>query len=154
MMLDEDAVAAAADLVGRSGATGFQIGYLHDDVPPEEAGWYAHAQYKGARLTVEDQAGPTEAADALAHRILKGAKCAHCGGLVTLSDDSAFAFARARTVDGAEWNIEQSSAAGWCRWQRTGKRWEAGCEQRKSSAPSRFGRRQPKRRSRRERRRS
>jgi len=42
--LDEDALIAAADLVGRTGATGFEIGYLHDDVPAEKAGWYAHAQ--------------------------------------------------------------------------------------------------------------
>lgn len=152
-MLDDDATVAAADLVGRTGATQFKIGYLHDDVPPEEAGWYAHAQYRGARITVEDQPGPAEAADALARRLLTGAKCYHCGGLVTLSDDSAFAFHRARTVDGVRWDIEQSAAAGWCRWRRIGNRWEGGCENRKPTGPSKFPRRQPKRRTRRERRR-
>ena len=33
MNLDEDAVKACADLVGRTGATEFQIGYLHATCP-------------------------------------------------------------------------------------------------------------------------
>ncbi len=45
MNLDQDAVTACADLVGRTGATNFTIGYLHDDVPPDQAAWYAHAQF-------------------------------------------------------------------------------------------------------------
>ena len=46
-MIESDAVIACADLVGRTGAKEFQVGYLHDDVPVEQAGWYAHAQYQG-----------------------------------------------------------------------------------------------------------
>lgn len=64
---------ATLDLVGRCGAAAFEIGYLHDDVPVEEAGWYAHVQYQGARIIVEDQPSPEAAADALAARLLRGA---------------------------------------------------------------------------------
>lgn len=66
--LNGDAVIACADLVGRAGATQFKLGYLHDDVPIEEAGWYAHAQYRGARITVDDRRSPSEAALAFAER--------------------------------------------------------------------------------------
>lgn len=104
--LDDDAVKACADLVGRSGATGFEIGYLHEGVPVEEAGWYAHAQYRGARLTSPDHKGPTEAADGLSRRILgHGAMC-RCGRRVTLSGDST----RKK-----------------CRWTREGARWVSDC---------------------------
>jgi hypothetical protein len=34
-------------MAGRAGAREFEIGYLHDDVPLEDAGWYAHVQYQG-----------------------------------------------------------------------------------------------------------
>ncbi len=37
MNLDEDALIAATDLVGRTGAKEFQIGYLNDD-PPHRRG--------------------------------------------------------------------------------------------------------------------
>lgn len=47
--LDDDALLATADLVGRSGATGLEVGYLHDDVPAELASWWATAHYQGAR---------------------------------------------------------------------------------------------------------
>lgn len=102
--LNGDAVVACADLVGRAGAKGFEIGYLHDDVPFEQAGWYAHAQYRGARLTVEDRRSPSEAALALAERLLNGASC-RCGNLVTLNDDGPG-----------------------CRWQLQGKAWQPGCD--------------------------
>jgi hypothetical protein len=104
--LDEDALHAAVDLVGRSGATGFELGYLHEDVPVEEAGWYAHAQYRGARITVEDKTGPVEAAEALARRILNGAHCAHCGKTVSMNG-----YSKSR-----------------CRWTREGRRWTRACE--------------------------
>jgi hypothetical protein len=102
--MNDDVVFACADLVGRAGASEFQIGYLHDDVPAEEAGWYAHAQYRGARITAEDHRSPTGAALALAERLLRGATC-RCRRPVTLSDGQ----------DG-------------CRWQLIGKRWEPGCD--------------------------
>lgn len=127
MNLDEDALHAAVELVGRTGATGFEIGYLHDDVPVEKAGWYAHAQYKGARITAEDHPGPVEAAEALARRLLTGAKCTGCGGLIALSDAGAFAYSSATLADGTVWDAKTAAAAGQCRWIRAGAHWQKGC---------------------------
>ncbi len=103
---DQDALIAAVDLVGRSGATDCEIGWLHDDVPIEEAGWYATATYRGAKLTAEDHRGPVEAAEALGRRVLKGGTCAHCHKPVSLNAVSS--------------NV--------CRWTRMGSRWKRGCE--------------------------
>jgi hypothetical protein len=99
-----DAVVACADLIGRTGATGFELGYLHDDVPVEEAGWYAHANYRGTRLMTDQHRSPSAAALALAERVLAGGMC-RCGQPVTLDDDRRG-----------------------CRWQLMGKRWEPGCD--------------------------
>jgi hypothetical protein len=103
--LNGDAVMACADLVGRAGANGFEMGYLHDDAPTvEEAGWYATAFYRGARVSADDHKSPTLAATALAERLLRGASC-RCGRTVVLRDGA----------DG-------------CRWRLVGKRWEPGCD--------------------------
>jgi len=99
-----DAVVACADLVDRTGAAGFEIGYVNDDVPVEEAGWYAHASFRGARIMTENHRSPSSAALALGERLLAGGMC-RCGQLVTLADDQAG-----------------------CRWRLMGKRWEPGCD--------------------------
>lgn len=124
---DEDALHATADLVGRCGARELQIGYLHDNVPTEQADWYAHAQLRGARITAEHHRGPVEAADALARRILDGAKCTHCQCLITLSDSGQMAYDQTM-ADGTTWTKEQQAAAGLCRWRRNGPRWVRSCE--------------------------
>lgn len=126
--LDEDAGIAAIDLVGRTGAKQLQFGYLHDDVPVEQAGWYAHAQYRGSRIVEENHRGPIEALEALARRILTGGKCTHCGGLVALSDDGAMTYPGAAMADGTVWTEVQIRAASQCRWTRQGRRWARGCE--------------------------
>lgn len=131
----EDAVVAAFDLVGRTGARQLEFGYLHDDVPVQRADWWAHAQYAGARITVEHQRGPLEALEALARRLLTGARCTHCGGLIALSDDGALAFP-GRMVDGTTWTEEQLRTAPLCRYRREGQRWIRGCERRRP-APKR-----------------
>ena len=117
-----DQVIAAVDLCGRAGARSFQIGYLYDDVPSEQAGWYAHAQYKGVRITADDCPSPGAAAEELARKLLTGAKCG-CGRLVALSDVGAVAFERPVMADGTVFTTEQATAAGQCRWTRTGDRW-------------------------------
>nr|MDT0660821.1 hypothetical protein [Micromonospora sp. DSM 115978] len=99
-----DAVIAAADLVGRAGATQFEIGWTRDDVPVELAGWYCSAYYRGARLIVDEHRSPDAAAIALAERILTGGMC-RCRHRVALSDQA----------DG-------------CRWRLVGQRWEPGCD--------------------------
>lgn len=102
--LHTDMVIACYDLAGRCGATECTIGYLHDDVPVDQAGWYAHAQYRGARITVEDQPSPDAAAYALAVRLLTGGTC-RCRRPVTLADDRPG-----------------------CRWRLVGARWEPSCD--------------------------
>jgi hypothetical protein len=99
-----DVVVACADLAGRAGARDFEIGYLRDDVPTDQAGWYAQVTYRGARLMADEHRSPTAAALALAERILSGAQC-RCGRQVALADDQPG-----------------------CRWQLVGKRWEPGCD--------------------------
>jgi len=124
---DEDAVKACADLVGRTGGRSFEFGFLNEDVPAEQAGWYATAVYKGAKIIEQDKASPAEACDALAVRLLSGAQCQHCKGLVALSAGGAFAFRKATLVTGQRWDAEDAAHAPQCRWTRTGARWERGC---------------------------
>lgn len=102
---DRDALIAAVDLVGRTGSRNFEIGYLWDDVPVSEAGWYAHAQYRGARITVDDCTSPIEAADRLARRLLTNGFCNRCRRRITLG----------------------KRAAHQCRWWREGAKWVQGC---------------------------
>lgn len=99
-----DEVMACADLVNRAGGVEFELGYLHDDVPMSEAGWYAHAKFRGTRITAEDHPSPSSAALVLAERVLSGAQC-KCGRTVALRPGSKRG----------------------CQWQLVGPRWEPGC---------------------------
>jgi hypothetical protein len=101
---DEDALFASLELARRSGATSVEVGYLHDDVPVEQAGWYCSCTYRGARLIAEEHRGPVEAAEALARRVLDGAMCRRCGEQIQLQDDKPG-----------------------CRWTRMGRTWKPGC---------------------------
>lgn len=130
-VLDEDAMFAALDLVGRSGAKDCTYGYLHDGVPIEEAGWWAHAQYSGARLTVEGHRGPVEALEALARKVLTGAMCVHCRALISLGDGGAMVYPGSTRADGEVWTpeeIERVRRLPQCRYRRIGPKWVRGCE--------------------------
>lgn len=146
--MDDDALVAAVDLIGRTGARGFEIGYMHDGVPVDQAGWYAHAQYRGARVIEQDHSGPIEAAEALARQLLTGGQCQHCKKLITLFDGGAIAYANAKLLDGTPWPVERAAAAGMCRWRRVGPRWVRGCE---GQAPPPRPKRKPRRVKRRKR---
>lgn len=122
----QDEVLAAVDLVGLTGARNLVFGYLHEDVPPEQADWYAHAQYRGSRITVEHHTGPAAALIALARRLLTGARCQRCGGLVQLSAAGAVFYRDARMVDGSSFP-ERDALARQCQWRRIGKKWVQGC---------------------------
>lgn len=74
---------AAIDLIGRTGAADLEIGYLHDDVPTEQADWWATARYRGSRITVEHKRSPGHALDSLLARLLNGGQCRWCGRNVT-----------------------------------------------------------------------
>lgn len=90
---------AAVELIGRTGAAEFQFGWLHDNVPFAEAGWYAKARWGGQMVTAEDHVGPVEATDALASKLVEGGMCTHCFKPMTLVDDDP---AKCR------WALEQS----------------------------------------------
>ncbi len=122
----ESAVVACADLVGRTGAREFEIGFLHDDVPVEDAAWWASAKFRGARVQVDNHVHPAAAAMALAVKLLTGAEC-RCGKLVALSDAGATVFRDATMADGSKWSAAQAAAAGQCRWRLVGQRWEPSC---------------------------
>lgn len=122
---DEDRLIAAADLVARTGAREFQVGYLNDDAARPD--WYAHASYQGARITAGEHRSPAEAAEALAVRLLTGAQCQHCGGLVALDPSGAVAFRSATLTTGARWNAADAAKTRQCLWQRTGRRWDRSC---------------------------
>lgn len=123
--LQKDKVMAAADLVGRAGATAFEIGYIPDLETSADA-WYAHAQYRGARIMVEDHPSPGDAAEALARRLLTGARCS-CGKLVALQAGGAVAFERPTMADGSAFPLAEAVRVGQCRWTRRGTRWERAC---------------------------
>lgn len=102
--INEDILAATVHLADRCGARDFEIGHLHDDVPVEDAAWFASVSFQGARITADNHRSPTAAALALAERLLSGATC-RCRRPVTISDGQ----------DG-------------CRWRLVGERWEPGCD--------------------------
>lgn len=70
--MDDDAVIAAADLVGRAGARSFEIGWdcPHGDTVGEDhdcpgVRWYASASYRDREVKLGGHPGPVEAAEAL-----------------------------------------------------------------------------------------
>lgn len=135
--IDNDALAASVLLVGHTGAKDLEFGYLHDDVPIEAAAWWATATYKGAKLGVENHKGPLEAVEALVEKLLTGARCQWCQGLVALSPDGAVAYPGSVMADGSRMPDEPNAIAGLgqCLWRRNGKRWEPGCLHGASTAP-------------------
>lgn len=99
-------IQATAHIVGRSGATHFELGWEHDDVPVQLMGWYAQASYESEKLRVPGD-GPVEACDALARRVLDGGLCMYCKRTVTLDD------------------LDDLSK---CFRSRVGNKWLRGCE--------------------------
>ncbi|MEE3066601.1 MAG: hypothetical protein VYA67_22110 [Actinomycetota bacterium] len=104
---DQDALAAAADLFGRCGASEVEFGYLHDDVPADHADWYCTAMFRGTKIIAEHHTGPIEACEALARRLMNGGMCTHCRRVISLSSPR---------------DLPQV-----CRWTRQGDRWVRGC---------------------------
>jgi hypothetical protein len=133
----DEAFTAALALVGHTGAKTLEIGYLHDDVPADQAAWWATATYRGAKLQVENHNSPTTAMEALAEKLMTGARCQWCSGLVALSRDGAVAFPGTVMADGSRMpgSVEEITALGQCLWQRHGARWEPGCLHGASTAP-------------------
>lgn len=90
----EAALKAHVALIGHTGASQLEIGYLEDDVPIEEARWWARARLgmahvnglpvdgTGAVVMVEEKTGPVEALEALALKLIDGGICQHCHRIV------------------------------------------------------------------------
>ncbi|MFD6097194.1 hypothetical protein ACFVWN_20395 [Nocardiopsis flavescens] len=114
---EQQEITACVDLVGRSGAKDFELGHLHD-APVPEAGWFATATYRGAKLIAEGHTGPVQAAQALARRVLVGALCVCCRHRVTLATPGAAAFGLTHSGSGGQQV---------CVWVRRGDRWVSGC---------------------------
>ena len=110
---------AAVDLIGRTGAREFQLGHLEEDVPIPLARWYAHAQYQGARITVDEQADPIVAVEGLAARLVNGGMCTHCG---------------ARTVLDRAGSIPRGP---YCAYRLVGDRYMRGCAARTANRAAR-----------------
>lgn len=105
--VDEDALLAAYELVGRTGATALEMGYANEEATTAaEASWWAYAQYRGARVMIEDQTDPVQAVEGLARKLLTGAMCTGCQRIITLS--------------GVGVNPRR------CRWTRNGRHWVRG----------------------------
>lgn len=124
---DEERLQDALELMPRTGARGLEVGYLRDDVPAVEADWYAHAQYQGARIIAEHHTGPVDALEALAVKLLTGAQCVHCKGLVALTTAGAL-FYPSHLVDGTPFTEAEARTRPQCQWRRVGTRWIRGCE--------------------------
>jgi hypothetical protein len=124
---DSEALTACANLVERTGALEFKIGFLRDD--PTDPQWYAYAQYPGnRRIAVENFLNPIVACDELARRLLMGGQCQTCDRLITVDPTIAIARDAVLATTGQPWSMADQLAAGVCFWQRTGKRWISGCE--------------------------
>ena len=112
---DRQVLTEAVDMIGRTGARAFEVGYhpLFDDDGEEiENGpaswwsWWAKATYRGAVIAVDDFPHPVRAAEALAQQVKKDAACARCGRLI-------------------DWGGKRRRH---CWWSRVDGRWDPGCE--------------------------
>lgn len=124
---EPDLVIATTELAERCGARQFEFGCQRKNVPVEQAGWWAKATFRGAVIMVDNQASPEGALTGLAERLLTGAQCQRCGGLVALSDEGAMSYPNSARPDGKRWSRKEIEKAGQCRWRREGPRWEYGC---------------------------
>lgn len=127
--VDSLAALAHADLVGRTGATELQVGYLRDGVPVEEADWWATAKYRGADVTVEHYVGPVEALEALARRLLTGGRCTACNGAITLAGSNGNGQAPGQVPrNPVQSPAVAAPAPAGCQWRREAGRWVRGCD--------------------------
>jgi hypothetical protein len=66
---------AAVDLIGRTGASQFKIGYTDDDAPPVV--WYVCALF-GEHWEVTGAQGPLLALFRMLEALIDGGECQHC----------------------------------------------------------------------------
>lgn len=75
---------AAVDLIGRTGASEFQIRYSDDESPTV---WFAVAKY-GLKAECDAALDPGMAVMRLAERLIDGGQCTHCHKPTGLDPDS------------------------------------------------------------------
>lgn len=140
--MDDDALIAAVDMIGRAGARDLDIGHNgEDDSRLEDVRWHAYCTLRqpaatGVRVIEDGHPNPVAAVEALASRLLTGGTCTHCGGLIALSDEGAIALSGARMADGTTMTEARARSLPQCRYRREGKRWHRGCEGRYPRTPS------------------
>lgn len=81
-----------------------------------------------SRPHIDQIQGLEEAAQALALRLLLGAKCTGCGAVVTTNSLLIGIAENAHLADGSTWTAQEALEAGICYWRVTGERWTQGCE--------------------------
>lgn len=123
---DPDRLTAAIELIGRAAARSIELGWI-DDAGPKPGDWYASAAYRGARVTVEHQLGPDDAAEALAFKLMEGGQCVHCGHHLTVP------------------GVELADGSPSCQFHREGPHWLRGCDDGYEAPPQGLNREQRRR---------
>lgn len=98
--IDLDALDAAVDLIGRTGATQFEFSFTEDPIQ-----WWAKARYGGQIMAKEGYPDPLSAIEALARSLFGGGRCTHCLRPASLS-----------------------AGEGVCHYERHGNRYVRDCE--------------------------
>jgi hypothetical protein len=78
-------LAAAVDLLGRTGADSMQIRYSDDEQPVV---WFAVALYRDGKWETASAANPLRAILRLGEQLLDGGQCRHCNRPTGLEPDS------------------------------------------------------------------
>jgi hypothetical protein len=108
--LDERMLVAAVKLIGRTGATGWQLRYSDDEQPVI---WAAVAEYQG-RYEVAAALDPLRATLRLCERLIDGGQCTHCKRPTGFSQD----------VD----EMPANQLACWYQWDPELATFRRGCE--------------------------
>lgn len=126
LLLSDVVAVAAVGVIGRAGADHLTVGYNNEDNPR----WYAYVDYGKHRLEETHHLGPAQALDALARRLLEGAECQSCKGIIALSPYGVRIPTDGMFADGRPlWTPEEAAKLPQCLWARIDDRWVGGCEQ-------------------------
>lgn len=129
--LDTAEILACAEMAGRTGGQGFELGWARDGVPTDKAGWYAQADYtalgKPHRVRVADLPGPAQACRAFLAQVLDGGRCTHCRRITSTNPAGVMGGDR-MLLDGTRFTDAEQRAGGICVWRRDGIHWKRGCQ--------------------------
>lgn len=98
---------SAIEMVERTGAQNFEVGYLNEDAKRmQDADWFATARFRGTMVKTEHHASPVTAAETLMTLLMRDAKCRFC--------DRKISWGRAELKKR-------------CLWRQVDGRWLRGC---------------------------